>query len=275
MIDTGANKNYISPNHVNLKNCRFTDPVNIHNVNGVHSVNQFVEFNPFIHVPNTIKLKFYVFDFHPFFDGLIGYEALQLLKANIITVSNELQFPEGRVKMLRKYPSKNPIQLNSHETKIINLPVNIEKGDFLVTKDTKISDSINVHAGLYNADNYFAYLAVTNNSNEPRHLDAIKPFEFELNNFETQNPPSPEIPINRNIFNQLRTQHLNTEERDQLFKTIAEHQDVFLLEEEHLSFTNAVISIVSEQRMTYLFIPNLIDTPFVIVKKYKNKSPKC
>lgn len=240
LIDTGANKNYISPKHVNIEKCRFTDPVNIHNINGIHAVNQFVEFNPFMQIPKTMKIKFYIFDFHPFFDGLIGYEALQLLKTNILTSTNELQFPYGKVKMLRKYPCNTPIQLNANETKIINIPVNIEKGDFLVKSDTNISDSIFVHSGLYSADNYFAYLAVTNISKEPTSLDAVKPFEFELNNFETQNPPKTSCPMNRGLFDQLRLEHLNSEERKQLLKTISEHQDVFLLEGEHLTFTNAI-----------------------------------
>lgn len=51
-----------------------------------------------------MKIKFYVFDVHPLFDGLIGYEALQLLKANILSGTNELQFPKGKIKMLRKHP---------------------------------------------------------------------------------------------------------------------------------------------------------------------------
>lgn len=104
LVDTGANKNYISPKHVNLEKCRFTDPIKVHNINGTHTINQFVEFNPFYKIPNTQKLNFYVFDFHPFFDRLIGYEALQHLKANIITTTNELQLPYGTIQMLRKYP---------------------------------------------------------------------------------------------------------------------------------------------------------------------------
>lgn len=105
LIDTGANKNYISPKHVNQ--AKFTDPLTVHNINGVHTINQSVHFNPFYKIPNTQKLQFYVFDFHPFFDGLIGYEALQNLKANIITSTNEIQLPSGNIKMLRKYPCSN------------------------------------------------------------------------------------------------------------------------------------------------------------------------
>ena len=188
LIDTGANKNYISPNHVNIDKCRFTDSINVHNINGVHTVNQFVEFNPFINIPNTLKLKFFVFDFHPFFDGLIGYEALQLLRADILSASNELKFPSGKIKMLLKYPGNISIELNANETKVFNLPVNIEKGDFFIEEDTNISDSLLVHSGLYTAENFFAYLAVTNYSNESACLNTIKPFEFEINNFETSTP---------------------------------------------------------------------------------------
>lgn len=205
-----------------------------------HTINQFVEFNPFYKIPNTQKLNFYVFDFHPFFDGLIGYEALQHLKANIITTTNELQLPYGTIQMLRKYPCSTKLQLNSNETKILHCPVTIENGDFFVPYDTKLSDFIFIQSGLYNAKNNYAYLAISNCLNEPTEVEIFNPIDSELNNFEVEMLPQPARPINRQLYNQLRIDHLNLEEKTKLLKIITEHQDVFLLNGENLTFSNAI-----------------------------------
>lgn len=68
----------------------------------------------------------YVFQFHKFFDGLIGYVTLRSMKADILTAENKLRFPSGMIDMFRKYPDKTVTQLNSNETKVLNLPINLK-----------------------------------------------------------------------------------------------------------------------------------------------------
>lgn len=46
LIDTGANKNYISPEHVNLENSKPEEGIKVTNINGTHKINRSVSFDP-------------------------------------------------------------------------------------------------------------------------------------------------------------------------------------------------------------------------------------
>lgn len=85
LIDTGANKNYISPEHVNIDNCKDENGVKVTNVTGTHQINKSASLDIF---QIKKRLKFFVFKFHEFFDGLIGYESLRDLNARLDIRSN-------------------------------------------------------------------------------------------------------------------------------------------------------------------------------------------
>ena len=240
-MDTGANKNYISPKHVNLENCRSTQPVRIKNVTGAHLTNKFVELNPFPSIPDSMKQIFYVFDFHTFFDGLIGYETLRTMGTNIQTAQNELKFSNGIIKMFRKYPKLTSIQLNSNETKIMSIPVDKCEGEFYLDQDVLLSPDVMIHSGIYNSFDNRMLAIVSNLSSKPAKVIVSSPLEVELNNFTT-NAIYPEkcTASNRRIFEQLRLDHLNYEEKLNLLKTIADYESIFYVDSEQLTFTNAI-----------------------------------
>lgn len=79
LIDTGANKNIISPNII--ESVKTVPNTQISNVCGVNNVTSKGELDLF---GNTFKpLQFYVMKFHYFFDGILGSESLAKLKAQI------------------------------------------------------------------------------------------------------------------------------------------------------------------------------------------------
>ena len=189
MVDSGSNRNYLSDKHVNLQNCRYTTPTTVRNVKGSHTIHQYVELNPFRSIPNTSKQIFLIFDFHPFFDGLIGYETLKNLNADIITSKNELKFPTGTIKMKRKYPDVRSMHLNAHETKIINLPTKLN-GEFLLEDDLFIDKNVTIPSGLYLAENEYARVLVTNHSSEATQVQLNSyTLDPEINNFENHQTP--------------------------------------------------------------------------------------
>lgn len=47
LVDTGANKNYISPEHVNIDNCKNETGIRVTNINGTITINKSVSFDPF------------------------------------------------------------------------------------------------------------------------------------------------------------------------------------------------------------------------------------
>lgn len=69
-MDTGANKNYISPRHVKPENCKIETGIQVTNIRGRHKIEKSASFDVF---QIKKRVKFYVFDFHDFFDGLIEY----------------------------------------------------------------------------------------------------------------------------------------------------------------------------------------------------------
>lgn len=243
LIDSGSNRNYLARKHVNFEKCRITQPTTVRNVSGSHVIDRFVEFNPFPNIPNTSKQIFLVFDFHPFFDGLIGYETLKNLKADIITSLNKLRFPSGEVPMKRKYPVVKSVYLNAHETKPVDLTTK-SVGDFFSDRDLTIDPHCFIHSGLYRAENGYVKIFLTNRSSEPCRITLTADvLEMEVNNFECSTPDVPHNinPVERNaLFDQLRTDHLNADEKHKLLKIISRHTDVFFLKGERLSFTNAI-----------------------------------
>lgn len=241
LIDTGANKNYLDPKHVNYEKCRTTTPLKVRNVSGSHKIDRFVEFNPFPQLSHPEKATFFVFHFHPFFDGLIGYETLKNLKANILTETNELEILNEKIKMYRKYPEIEQIHLNSNETKAINLPLTTHDGDFFLDNDLFIQNNVIIHSGLYNARHNQARVIITNYSSEPckikldQHL--LTP---EMNNFETSTPDDTKHQPASSLYEQLRISHLDSDERSKLLKLINKYEDVFFIEGDKLTFTSAI-----------------------------------
>lgn len=127
-----------------------------------------------------MPLMFYVFEFHPFFDGLIGYQSLQELGADILTSTNELKFPSTNIQMFRKYPETTTVQLNTNETKIVNITSSIENGDFLIEQDIELHPNARILSGLYTSKNFKANVLISNVSKEPLELKISKPLIAEL-----------------------------------------------------------------------------------------------
>ena len=80
LIDTGANKNYISPKHVNIENCKTESGITVKNLSRETVINKSISFDIF---EIKKKIKFNVLEFHNFFDGLIRYQSLRDLKARL------------------------------------------------------------------------------------------------------------------------------------------------------------------------------------------------
>ena len=254
LIDTGANKNYISPRHVNSDRCQRTTPSRVKNINGTHLIDKYVMFNPFPQIPNTSKFIFFVFEFHSFFDGLIGYETLQKLNTKILTSENALEISGIKILMSKKYPNTD-IQLHANETKIASVHTSIREGEFFLENDLEIFPEVFVLAGLYQTNNGIAKMVIDNRTASEKQIK-LNPVEIEVNNFETMD----KITINQEINNfenfplkfprkkltqaelssKFRLDHLNTEEAKKLLNLIDEFQEIFHFEGESLSFTNAV-----------------------------------
>lgn len=243
LIDTGANKNYISPRLVEQKFRRKIISHQVKNINGIFNINEYVEWNPFeILLKNQIlpKQPFYIFQFHTFFDGLIGYETLRNLEAIIDTAENSLLINNQKIQMQKRFPRMTECNFQeSFLNKSIRTP--IESGDFYIDRDVEISPGIKIPSGIYRAENYQAVFPLVNTDSELRTVSLdLESIPLEIHNFEEIVPPSVLPKIGTQFYEQLRLDHLNQEERSGLMKILHKHESTFYQEGADLSFTNVI-----------------------------------
>lgn len=227
----------MDPKHV--KAPRKSPPLRVVNVKGTQLLDQSVNFNPFPQSRYSKNLNFYVFHFHDFFDGLIGWQSLLLIKGAILP-NHTLRLPDLIIPLKRKFPGTINVDLKAHESKIVKIPIDKKQGDILLEEDLKISDKAFINAGLYSVNNFETYAVMTNNSSKPTSVRASS-LCVELNNFETALPDqSPPEHNNPELLSLIRQQHLNSEEKSMLRKLILKYAHCFHTNESQLSFTNTV-----------------------------------
>lgn len=243
LIDTGANKNYLNPAKIQptlLKHCA---PQKVKNINGQHDINKCVDLNIF-----NNSLTFYALKFHSFFDGLLGYESLRNLEAEILTSTNTLKLPSTSLQMLRKYPDSFSCSLNAFEEIPLSMKTTVCDGDFYVEHPLPLTEEVMVLPGLYTAQNNKATVLLKNCCEVPVKISPNRLIFSELNNFEITHDLQNYEPgyvfentsMDPRLKNQLRVDHLNTEEKRKLINLISKFPSVFYLEGDDLSFTNVI-----------------------------------
>ncbi|XP_062533915.1 lipoate-protein ligase A-like [Armigeres subalbatus] len=156
-------------------------PSIVKNVSGMHKVQHSISFSPFKGKPS---ITFFLFKFHSFFDGLIGYESLSQLQANIITSSNTLELSNEIFPMKRLYPESFSVQINAHEQVKIELPTTVSNGDFLIEDRFPLTEDVVVLPGIYKAENNKAVILASNTSNTSVKMNPNRQLIAEMNNFK-------------------------------------------------------------------------------------------
>lgn len=248
LIDTGANKNYISPEHVNIQNCKAETGIKVTNLTGTYTIHKSASFDPF---QVNKKLKFYIFKFHNFFDGLIGYESLRDLNAQIDIGKNSLKIGRKTIQMKKKFPENHKINLTEHEYQFIKVKTK-KNGDFCVEEE-KPHSNFTVLPGLYRSTNNIAFVAVQNHSKAPLEINSneieigndlfekvdtnCKPAQnIENDPFDLTELPQQVDPTNYTF----RDDHMNEEEKHALKKVIKQYRDVLYVETDKLTFTHKI-----------------------------------
>lgn len=242
LVDTGSNGSYIHPKHVN-KSKLLEKPLMI---NGKHIAKNYINFNPFPQIPTSSKLRFVVYNFNDYFDGLIGFRDLQIMKGDVISTKMILKFPEGEIPLFRKKAGRKNenCHFTRYEDKFVKFRTDQKEGDVLFENEVHITPQVVINPGLYRVKNKEIVVRVSNDSkhrinfNKPKLLVNVNNFEFPpenlLNCLEHQESPY------KIIFDKLRTTHLNEEEKHKLFNIASKFSDCFYDENSSLSFTNAI-----------------------------------
>jgi len=220
------------------------DPIAIKTITQSHTILQEAHVPMFREFGGVGKMRLLLFKFHQFFEGLIGIDLLQQMKAVIDiekgrfrTVDTELQIH------FAKYRPSEVHSIEAGTKTVIPIPVQVPDRDFLLNK-TIVKEDLIISEGIYRAVAGRSLVEITNYAEQDQELFLEEPLEgaefetdqhFELNNIEVADNENRRIP-----FDKIRTEHLNREELEELQRICKKYPKVFHKEGDHLSFTNAV-----------------------------------
>lgn len=240
LIDSGSNKNFISPELV-PKSFRIScKPITISNKSGKHHSNLKFQMTLF----GSKKASFYLFKFHTYFDGILGYETLSDLNALIDINNCKIILPQKTIEMEIRKLGSSDITLNAHSITKIKMPVSQNSGDVFLPRDIRIKDAV-IPAGVYSAKNG-NILALAKNFGKAVTFHWTKPAKtYELDETIELNHTSSKANYEESksidyLTNLIRTNHLNFEEKDKLFKVLLQNSNIIQHNDEKLSCTTAI-----------------------------------
>nr|CAH7745817.1 unnamed protein product [Callosobruchus chinensis] len=252
LLDTGSTKSFIRPEIADkyFKNAIKKDPFQISTVHG-SSVENFSTTIPSIEMFNTKRndmLKFYLFDFHKYFDCLLGVDNLKLIKAFIDLNKEVLILPDSNAKIYfhKTLPSSNFILVEPRTEQIIEVQVSdIANGDVIIPY-TRISN-LEIPECIATVKNGKAICSILNPNDsqikishlEPLKVDQFADYELAtaINDTNLHNFSTGEVKFD---FSKIRTEHMNSEEKSAIFKLITEYPDIFYIEGDKLTFTSKI-----------------------------------
>lgn len=136
LIDTGCSKTIIRPSIIQnyYPDCVYTDTTKIKTCHGQTNIRFKAETPAFQEFNADTIINVLVYDFHDFYDGLIGFEDLsklnlkldfenQILYNNFTTIPYYLRTPDENSKVY---------DINPHEIITKDVPVNIQNGEVLI-----------------------------------------------------------------------------------------------------------------------------------------------
>lgn len=223
LVDTGANKSYINPEHVR-KYKLIDNPSVVTNKNGKFYIDKIIHANFFFEAFSQ-KLPFYVFKFHDFFDGLVGYENLSKMNAVVDTKRHQLKIGNKTYEFSKYYPSS----INFHDQQTNIVPICTTKnGTFLIEQEMNLTSQITLQPGLYSARDNKALVLLQ--SGAERVSQKLNPFRNDNFILKDQKPAHVDLPCD----------HLNAEEKSRLIRTLQPYRDVFFYEGQTLTFTHEI-----------------------------------
>lgn len=249
LVDTASTKSFVNPTAANKYFCDaiIKDPFMISTAHGRSNedFSTMIDCSKLFNIHN-LRLKFHIFKFHKYFDILIGLDNLKLISANVDLKNNILITPKCQIKLCyyKVGQSLPKVTIHPRSEQIIKLKVkNVENGDAILPHQKL--ENLEFPESLVKVRNYETFCVILNKNEFPVELTQVSPVvveefeEKELNcnelNFYNVNYKQTKFDVS-----QLRTDHMNDEEKEAIIKLTQEYKDIFQLAGDTLSFTNEV-----------------------------------
>lgn len=196
------------------------------------------------------EIHFHVVDWHDKFDALLGSADLQKFGAKIDYSKNILIINNVEIPFFMEYTSKSINTLSVKTKSSIKVPVSIESGEVLLP-EIKINESITIPESVHMVQNGFCTMPCeTDDDLEIKFSERIE--VFPLFEFQISDPPSEKPPSNH--LNSIRTNHLNAEEKNAVFKLCKNFKDIFYNDKCDLSFSNTVKHKIRTKDDEYVYV---------------------
>lgn len=249
-MDTGASASFINPEYVLPREQLECKPVTITTVFKSYLINKQVSLPTFSEFNQSGTLKFLIFKFHNFFDGLLGIDSLISLGAKIDLVTRAITTNNAINNInFKTNQSTGILQAPANAKTMLKLPINKTNGTIYINS-IELNPTLFISPGLYNVNNGYSFVEITNFSNNAQTFLLESPLAaeqydemnfIELNNFDTGYNNNFEDDNNQHhpqsLDTLLRTDHLNIEEHKQLLKICKTYSDLIYKEGDPLSFT--------------------------------------
>lgn len=259
LIDTGSSKSLMNPKlaYKFYKNFIFKEQFHIQSAHDISYHDQVAE----IPIFNIFKInqthKFYLFEFSPNYDGLIGIDLLKQLNATVNMNNKLLETPYSLIPIHFNQNSNTVNNINELKSysiviqprtrQVVKIPVkhNCDAG---ILEYTNFDNGVEMPKALVNVMNNFAITTLTNIKENPVKIKFSEPLDIEplnlidvnfVEKMETDDILSKEQDnlLKQNLKN-LRLEHCNEEEKHVIRELCYEYRDVFYCDDIPLSFTN-------------------------------------
>lgn len=247
LIDSGSSHSFIDPIYI-PKEFRIINPnMDIISLTNRQIANETILLNAFsIFKRPDLKFEFIIYKFHKYFDGLIGLNILRNLNAVIDFKNNLISTPETQITMKTKpnYKSSQYTVL-PYSHILVEIPVDHKEGTIFLNTTYFKNKSLVIQEGVYESTNWRIQAILKNLSGNTEEFVIFQPLKVKsiLNNFHLIEVNTLEIQSTftpTSISNNIRTDHMNYEEKKAILKLCDEFKEIFHTEDKKLTFSNQV-----------------------------------
>lgn len=214
LIDTGASSSFINPEFIHPDDVLNCSPIKITTIFTNHTLNREILLPKFVEFNQSGKLRFLVFKFHAYFDGLLGLDALKSLRAKVDLANQTLITENSKIPLkLKPNLTSKHYGIPPNSKLVVELPVDVESGNIYM-HNIEIKPKLTIPEDIYLAKNWYSHFEVINSSETEQTLFIEQPLKVEkftsdkfteVNNFNVTYNLDSMSSLPNNISNLLRT----------------------------------------------------------------------